>query len=120
MNPRASAVGIPVTWSAKIRTLTIPRRLAPSSQQDLSHCTIARIVGTYVANGILPYYGPFGDIGDPVGARTSSERVPARMRRWVELTPSQIAIADRVSGPTRTMLRGPSTSSRRWVAAPAR
>src|SRR3954452_446490 len=30
-------------------------------QQDLWHYTVARMVDACVANGILPYYGPFGD-----------------------------------------------------------
>jgi len=35
-------------------------------QQDLWHYTIARMVDACVLNGILPYYGPFGDIKDVV------------------------------------------------------
>ena len=35
-------------------------------QQDLWHYTIARMVDACVMNGILPYYGPFGDINDTV------------------------------------------------------
>ncbi len=35
-------------------------------QQDLWHYTIARMVDACGANGILPYYGPFGDIADTV------------------------------------------------------
>jgi malyl-CoA/(S)-citramalyl-CoA lyase len=35
-------------------------------QQDLWHYTIARMVDACVAAGILPYYGPFGDIKDTV------------------------------------------------------
>ena len=38
----------------------------PAVQQDLWHYTIARMVDACVANGILPYYGPFGDIKDTV------------------------------------------------------
>ena len=33
-------------------------------QQDLWHYTIARMVDACVAAGILPFYGPFGDIAD--------------------------------------------------------
>ncbi|MEL7210114.1 MAG: CoA ester lyase, partial [Actinomycetota bacterium] len=36
----------------------------PTYQQDLWHYTIARMVDACVAAGILPYYGPFGDIAD--------------------------------------------------------
>src|SRR5690349_22041831 len=35
-------------------------------QQDLWHYTIARMVDACAMHGISPYYGPFGDIGDPV------------------------------------------------------
>jgi malyl-CoA/(S)-citramalyl-CoA lyase len=35
-------------------------------QQDLWHYTIARMVDACAANGILPFYGPFGDIKDTV------------------------------------------------------
>src|SRR5690606_23036371 len=36
----------------------------PTAQQDLWHYTLARMVDACNANGILPYYGPFGDIHD--------------------------------------------------------
>ncbi|MDQ3177198.1 MAG: CoA ester lyase, partial [Actinomycetota bacterium] len=36
----------------------------PTYQQDLWHYTIARMVDACVAAGILPFYGPFGDIKD--------------------------------------------------------
>jgi len=35
-----------------------------ATQQDLWHYTLARMVDACVAAGILPYYGPFGDIRD--------------------------------------------------------
>ena len=35
-------------------------------QQDLWHYTMARMVDACVMNGILPFYGPFGDIKDVV------------------------------------------------------
>src|SRR5690606_32374364 len=37
-----------------------------SYQQDLWHYTLARMVDACAANGILPFYGPFGDIKDTV------------------------------------------------------
>ena len=37
-----------------------------TAQQDLWHYTIARMVDACRAAGILPYYGPFGDIADTV------------------------------------------------------
>ena len=39
----------------------------PTAQQDLWHYTMARMVDACAATGALAYYGPFGDIGDPVG-----------------------------------------------------
>ncbi len=36
------------------------------AQQDLWHYTMGRMVDACVATGILPFYGPFGDIGDPI------------------------------------------------------
>ena len=43
-----------------------PDGAAPTYQQDLWHYTIARMVDACVAAGILPFYGPFGDIADAV------------------------------------------------------
>ena len=37
-----------------------------SFQQDPWHYTIARMVDACAANGIKPFYGPFGDFSDPV------------------------------------------------------
>ncbi|HKK52051.1 MAG TPA: aldolase/citrate lyase family protein, partial [Myxococcota bacterium] len=37
-----------------------------TAQQDLWHYTMGRMVDACNANGILPYYGPFGDIKDTV------------------------------------------------------
>ncbi|MCA9579693.1 MAG: CoA ester lyase, partial [Myxococcales bacterium] len=37
-----------------------------TAQQDLWHYTLARMVDACASNGILPYYGPFGDIKDVV------------------------------------------------------
>ena len=46
---------------------TTPRRRAPSAQQDLWHYSIGRMVDACTATGILPFYGPFGDIRDLAG-----------------------------------------------------
>ncbi|MGZ4760798.1 MAG: HpcH/HpaI aldolase/citrate lyase family protein, partial [Ilumatobacteraceae bacterium] len=43
-----------------------PDQARPTYQQDLWHYTLARMVDACAANGILPYYGPFGDIKDVV------------------------------------------------------
>ena len=45
---------------------TTPTRPRPTYQQDLWHYTIARMVDACVTLGILPFYGPFGDIKDTV------------------------------------------------------
>src|SRR4051812_12722719 len=45
-----------------------PEAPRPSFQQDLWHYSIGRMVDACAGNGILPFYGPFGDIGDDVGA----------------------------------------------------
>src|SRR4051795_3668960 len=39
----------------------------PSAQQDLWHYSIGRMVDACTATGILPFYGPFGDIRDLEG-----------------------------------------------------
>jgi malyl-CoA/(S)-citramalyl-CoA lyase len=51
--------------------------------------------------GIYPYYGPFGDIGDPVGCEDQFRAafVLGCVGAW-SLHPSQIAIAKRVFSPS--------------------
>jgi len=41
-----------------------------SAQQDLWHYSIGRMVDACAATGILPFYGPFGDIKDVEGCET--------------------------------------------------
>src|SRR5215467_6180979 len=41
-----------------------------SAQQDLWHYSIARMVDACASTGILPFYGPFGDIKDTAGCET--------------------------------------------------
>jgi malyl-CoA/(S)-citramalyl-CoA lyase len=43
-----------------------------SAQQDLWHYSIGRMVDACAAVGILPFYGPFGDIKDVEGCEASS------------------------------------------------
>ena len=71
-----------------------------SAQQDPWHYTIARMVDACAANGLKPFYGPFGDFSD-------AEACEAQFRNafllgcagaW-SLHPSQIAIAKRVFSP---------------------
>jgi malyl-CoA/(S)-citramalyl-CoA lyase len=69
-------------------------------QQDLWHYTIARMVDACVMNGILPYYGPFGDITDTVACEDQFRNayLLGCVGAW-SLHPSQIEIAKRVFTP---------------------
>jgi malyl-CoA/(S)-citramalyl-CoA lyase len=69
-------------------------------QQDLWHYTIAKMVDACAANGILPYYGPFGDIADVVAAEDQFRNafLLGCVGTWT-LHPAQIAIARRVFSP---------------------
>ncbi len=69
-------------------------------QQDLWHYTLARMVDACGASGILPYYGPFGDIGDPVACEDQFRNayLLGCVGAW-SLHPSQIDIAKRVFSP---------------------
>ncbi|MEL6984698.1 MAG: CoA ester lyase, partial [Actinomycetota bacterium] len=69
-------------------------------QQDLWHYTIARMVDACVANGILPFYGPFGDIADTVACEDQFRNayLLGCVGAW-SLHPAQIDIAKRVFSP---------------------
>jgi malyl-CoA/(S)-citramalyl-CoA lyase len=71
-----------------------------SAQQDLWHYSIARMVDACTGAGILPYYGPFGDISDALGceAQFRSAFLMGCVGAW-SLHPSQIEIARRVFSP---------------------
>ncbi|GAB3436546.1 HpcH/HpaI aldolase/citrate lyase family protein [Actinophytocola sediminis] len=70
-------------------------------QQDLWHYTVARMVDACVAAGILPYYGPFGDIRDVVGCEDQFRNayLLGCVGAW-SLHPAQIAIAKKVFSPS--------------------
>ncbi len=70
-------------------------------QQDLWHYTIARMVDACAANGILPYYGPFGDIADEVACEDQFRNafLLGCVGAW-SLHPKQIAIANKVFSPS--------------------
>ena len=78
---------------------------APRSvyQQDLWHYTLARMVDACVMNGILPYYGPFGDIKDTVACEDQFRNayLLGCVGAW-SLHPVQIDIARRVFTPSLT------------------
>jgi malyl-CoA/(S)-citramalyl-CoA lyase len=69
-------------------------------QQDLWHYTIARMVDACVAAGILPYYGPFGDIADTIACEDQFRNayLLGCVGAW-SLHPAQIDIAKRVFSP---------------------
>jgi malyl-CoA/(S)-citramalyl-CoA lyase len=69
-------------------------------QQDLWHYTIARMVDACVAAGILPYYGPFGDIADTTACEDQFRNayLLGCVGAW-SLHPAQIDIAKRVFSP---------------------
>jgi malyl-CoA/(S)-citramalyl-CoA lyase len=77
-----------------------PEAARPSFQQDLWHYSIGRMVDACAGNGILPFYGPFGDIGDDVGceAQFRAAFLMGCVGTW-SLHPRQIAIAKKVFSP---------------------
>ena len=84
------------------KVLADPQGDAPraSSQQDLWHYTIAKMVDACAAAGIKPFYGPFGDFGDPAGceAQFRNAFLMGCVGAW-SLHPSQIDIAKKVFSP---------------------
>jgi malyl-CoA/(S)-citramalyl-CoA lyase len=69
-------------------------------QQDLWHYTIARMVDACAATGILPFYGPFGDVKDLAGceAQFRAAFLLGCVGAWT-LHPTQIDLAKRVFSP---------------------
>jgi malyl-CoA/(S)-citramalyl-CoA lyase len=72
----------------------------PAAQQDLWHYSIARMVDACAATGILPFYGPYGDIGDEAGceAQFRAAFLMGCVGAW-SLHPRQLEIARRVFSP---------------------
>ena len=72
----------------------------PTYQQDLWHYTIARMVDACVSNGILPFYGPFGDIKDTVACEDQFRNayLLGCVGAW-SLHPAQIEVAKKVFSP---------------------
>ncbi|MFB9743313.1 HpcH/HpaI aldolase/citrate lyase family protein [Pseudonocardia sulfidoxydans] len=68
--------------------------------QDLWHASIVRMVDACAAFGLLPFYGPFGDISDPEGCEVQfrAAAVLGCVGAW-SLHPGQIDIARRVFTP---------------------
>ena len=77
-----------------------PEAPRPTAQQDLWHYSIARMVDACTSAGILPYYGPFGDIKDVAGceAQFRAAFLLGCVGAW-SLHPAQIDIAKKVFSP---------------------
>jgi len=71
-----------------------------SAQQDLWHYSIGRMVDACTAAGLLPFYGPFGDIKDVAGceAQFRAAFIMGCVGAW-SLHPAQIDIAKKVFSP---------------------
>jgi malyl-CoA/(S)-citramalyl-CoA lyase len=71
-----------------------------SAQQDLWHYSIGRMVDACTATGILPFYGPFGDIRDLAGceAQFRAAFLMGCVGAW-SLHPAQIDVAKKVFSP---------------------
>jgi len=78
-----------------------PEAPRTTAQQDLWHYTIARMVDACAAHGILPYYGPFGDIRDTLACEDQFRNafLLGCVGAW-SLHPVQIEIAKRVFSPS--------------------
>jgi malyl-CoA/(S)-citramalyl-CoA lyase len=87
------------------RVLSDPDPLAPdaprpSAQQDPWHYSVARMVDACASAGILPFYGPYGDIRDLDGceAQFRAAFLLGCVGAW-SLHPAQIEVARRVFSP---------------------
>lgn len=71
-----------------------------TAQQDPWHYTLARMVDACAANGLKPFYGPFGDFADPDAceAQFRNAFLLGCVGAWT-LHPSQIDIAKTVFSP---------------------
>ncbi len=72
----------------------------PTAQQDLWHYSMGRMVDACTSAGILPYYGPFGDIKDIEGceAQFRAAFLMGCVGAW-SLHPAQIDVARKVFSP---------------------
>ena len=69
-------------------------------QQDLWHYTVGKMVDACAANGIKPFYGPFGDFSDSPACESQFRNafLQGCVGAW-SLHPNQIEIAKRVFSP---------------------
>ncbi len=77
-----------------------PGRARQTYQQDLWHYTLARMVDACATFGLLPFYGPFGDIKDTIACEDQFRNayLLGCVGAW-SLHPVQIEIAKRVFSP---------------------
>jgi malyl-CoA/(S)-citramalyl-CoA lyase len=77
-----------------------PGASRPSYMQDPWHYSIARMVDACTSAGILPFYGPYGDIRDVIGCETQFRAafLLGCVGAW-SLHPAQIEIAKKVFSP---------------------
>jgi malyl-CoA/(S)-citramalyl-CoA lyase len=77
-----------------------PDAVRVTAQQDPWHYTLARMVDACTANGIFPYYGPFGDIRDTTACEDQFRAafLLGCVGAW-SLHPAQIEIAKKVFTP---------------------
>jgi malyl-CoA/(S)-citramalyl-CoA lyase len=77
-----------------------PHAPRPTAQQDPWHYSIARMVDACTSAGILPFYGPYGDIRDVEGCETQFRAafLLGCVGAW-SLHPVQIDIAKKVFSP---------------------
>jgi malyl-CoA/(S)-citramalyl-CoA lyase len=83
-----------------------PEAPRPTYQQDLWHYSIGRMVDACTANGLLPFYGPFGDIKDVAGCEVQFRAafLMGCVGAW-SLHPVQIDIARKVFSPPADEVR---------------
>jgi malyl-CoA/(S)-citramalyl-CoA lyase len=77
-----------------------PEAARATAQQDPWHYSIARMVDACTSAGILPFYGPYGDIKDTAGCETQFRAafLLGCVGAW-SLHPVQIEIAKKVFSP---------------------
>ena len=77
-----------------------PDKPRATAQQDPWHYSIARMVDACTSAGILPFYGPYGDIKDAEGCETQFRAafLLGCVGAW-SLHPAQIEIAKKVFSP---------------------
>lgn len=83
-----------------------PDAIRAVAQQDLWHYTMAKMVDACMAHGLLPFYGPFGDIADTVACEDQFRNafLMGCVGAW-SLHPVQIDIAKRVFSPPADEVR---------------